>query len=595
MPPITHIEPGDDSIRILLTTDNHVGYSENDPIRTDDAWQTFHEITLLARHLDVDAIVQGGDLFHINKPLKKSLYHVIRSLRQNCMGDRPCELELLSDPSSALDSYDGGINYEDPNLNISVPVFAINGNHDDATGDGLLSPLDILSATGLVNYFGKIRNNEDITVTPLLFQKGTTKLALYGMANVRDERLHRAFRDGLVKFQRPDIHTDHWFNLFCIHQNHAQHTYTSSIPEHFLPRFLDFVLWGHEHECVPNPVHNPETGFDVLQAGSSVATSLSEGEVADKYCFVLTVKNRQYSIEPIRLKSVRPFVLKEIMLADSGVMPGPASRHDVVLFLTDIVEDAIQEANDTYVRNNPDLFERDPDESTNCPIPPIPLPLIRIRVDYSGGYEIENTRRFSNKFVGRIANVNDAVHFYKKRVYSSERALVSKTKFVDTEDDPANPKPTEAQLSDLLADFLGQAELTLIPEAGISDAVKLLVDNDDKNVLEQYIKQEIKKETKVLLDLDIDSDEMHGANNKARDIFKQVINQVKRENKVRASVKTKPIALAKDSVADIPQSDEEETYTPPKGATKKVPARPARNTKKPIYAEPIEVILSDEE
>ena len=53
------------------------------------------------------------------------------------------------------------------------------------------------------------------------------------MSNVRDERLHRLFRDGGVKFQRPNIQTEDWFNLFVIHQNHAAHTYTSSIPESF--------------------------------------------------------------------------------------------------------------------------------------------------------------------------------------------------------------------------------------------------------------------------------------------------------------------------------------------------------------------------
>lgn len=31
------------------------------------------------------------------------------------------------------------INYEDPNLNISIPVFSIHGNHDDPQGAGPVS------------------------------------------------------------------------------------------------------------------------------------------------------------------------------------------------------------------------------------------------------------------------------------------------------------------------------------------------------------------------------------------------------------------------------------------------------------------------
>jgi len=27
----------------------------------------------------------------------------------------------------------------------------------------------------------------------------------------------------------------------------------NAINEHFLPRFLDFIVWGHEHECLIDP------------------------------------------------------------------------------------------------------------------------------------------------------------------------------------------------------------------------------------------------------------------------------------------------------------------------------------------------------
>ena len=59
MPLVDHIEPGPDTIRVLLATDNHVGVYENDPIRGDDAWKTFEEITQLAKQQDVDMIIHG--------------------------------------------------------------------------------------------------------------------------------------------------------------------------------------------------------------------------------------------------------------------------------------------------------------------------------------------------------------------------------------------------------------------------------------------------------------------------------------------------------------------------------------------------------
>jgi len=41
-----------------------------------------------------------------------------------------------------LDSRLQGVNYEDPNYNIGMPVFSIHGNHDDPSGDG-----DLCTAT----------------------------------------------------------------------------------------------------------------------------------------------------------------------------------------------------------------------------------------------------------------------------------------------------------------------------------------------------------------------------------------------------------------------------------------------------------------
>lgn len=43
------------------------------------------------------------------------------------------------------------------------------------------------------------------------------------------------------------------------------------------------------------------------------------------------------------------------------------------------------------------------------------LPLIRLRVDNTGGYELFNTVQFGQQFVGKVANPKDTVLFHKKR------------------------------------------------------------------------------------------------------------------------------------------------------------------------------------
>ena len=106
----------------------------------------------LAKEQDVDMILLAGDLFHENKPSRKSMYQVMRSLRMNCYGERPCELEMLSDgsetfqgyvtpsPVSGIQAIDlkyrafNHVNYEDPDINVAIPVFSIHGNHDDPSG-----------------------------------------------------------------------------------------------------------------------------------------------------------------------------------------------------------------------------------------------------------------------------------------------------------------------------------------------------------------------------------------------------------------------------------------------------------------------------
>lgn len=516
MPPVDSIPPGPNTLRILLTTDNHVGYLDSDPVRGDDSWITFDEITRLAKTHDVDMIVQGGDLFHVSRPSKKALFHVIKSLRLNCLGDRPCELDLLSDPALALRNNDH-VNYEDPNLNVAIPMFAISGNHDDATGEGLLSPLDVMAATGLVNYFGQVPAQEKLQVSPLVFEKGSTKFALYGINNVRDERLQRLMRSGNVTFQTP-ANSSEYFNLLCIHQNHHRRTMTSYVPEEFLPLFLDFVFWGHEHECIPFPQFNPTTSFDTLQAGSSIATSLSDGEAAKKHVFILDIKGTDYALTPIPLTTVRPFVIEDVSLKNENFIEGPASKADIVEFLLEKVNELLVEAVNLYKAAG----------GSNKEV----LPLVRLRVDQTGDYEVENARRFSNRFVGKIANVNDIIHYFSKKTQDRDIGLASV---------PNNKADGEVaqkvSIQQLLKEHLGESSLHLVPEDGMFEVTRKFIEQDDKQVFQDFVKLTLEKATSQLLDVDLNEDEIQGGEeDNVKKSFKELLTKLKYEEKKSPSV-----------------------------------------------------------
>jgi double-strand break repair protein MRE11 len=492
-----------DTIRILVATDNHVGYNERDPVRGDDSWRSFHEIMCLAKERDLDMVLLAGDLFHENKPSRKSMYQVMRSLRMNVYGDKPCELEMLSDASENFQGAFNHVNYEDLDINIAIPVFSIHGNHDDPSGEGHLAALDLLQMSGLLNYYGRTPESDNIHIKPVLLQKGHTKLALYGMSNVRDERLFRTFRDGKVKFYQPNTQKDDWFNIMSVHQNHHAYTETNHLPENFLPEFLDLVIWGHEHECLIDPRTNPETNFKVMQPGSSVATSLAVGEAVPKHVAIVNVTGREFTTESIRLKTVRPFVMKEIALSEEKEALRFAkkdnNRTELTRFLMKIVEELIEQAKSEWL-------EAQDGDNDNEEVAEVPLPLIRLRVEISapdgGNFDCENPQRFSNRFVGKVANINDVVQFHRKKRNATTRrtrdtvadeAVMSQLQGLDT-----------VAVEKLVREYLAAQSLTILPQNYFGDAVSQYIDKDDKHAMEMFVNESLANQIKHLLDLDHD-------------------------------------------------------------------------------------------
>ncbi|KAL8830699.1 MAG: hypothetical protein Q9191_001281 [Dirinaria sp. TL-2023a] len=528
-----------DTIRILVATDSHVGYNERDSIRGDDSWKSFHEVLCLAKEKDVDMILLAGDLFHENKPSRKSMYQVMRSLRMNCYGEKPCELEMLSDGSENFQGAFNHVNYEDPDINVSIPVFSIHGNHDDPTGEGHLAALDLLQISGLVNYYGRTLESDNIQVKPVLLQKGRTKLALYGMSNVRDERLFRTFKDGKVKFFQPGTQKDDWFNLMSVHQNHHPYTDTGYLPEEFLPEFLDLVVWGHEHECLIEPRYNPQMGFSVMQPGSSVATSLMPREAVPKHVAVVSVTGKDFKVEPIRLKTVRPFVMEEIVLQEDKDfkkhVKSTTNRTQITNHLISVVERLIMQAKEEWseAQDEPEQEEElDP-----------PLPLIRLRVEYTapggGAYDCENPQRFSNRFVGRVANKNDVVQFYRKKVGPTRRAPNG----VELPEDSVLSQLSidTVKVEKVVREYLTRQSLTILPQNSFGDAVSQFVDKDDKHAMEMFVSESLEDQVKHLLNVDGADDDEGLA--QAMDTFKAKVEEAfaaGRHRTRKAKLKEKP-------------------------------------------------------
>lgn len=62
----------------------------------------------------------------------------------------------------------------------------------------------------------------------------------------------------------------------------------------------------HEHECLVRPTRSLAGGFYISQPGSSVATSLVEGEATPKQVGVLDVREGNFRLFPVPLRQVCP-------------------------------------------------------------------------------------------------------------------------------------------------------------------------------------------------------------------------------------------------------------------------------------------------
>lgn len=119
----------------------------------------------------------AGNLFHTNGPPKGVLKEAMKLLRKYCFGYREIDFELTSDQSKNFaDSDIPLVNYEDPNVNVSLPVFPIHGSHDGPVSFYRESVAKFLSTAGLINYFGHIGKRNIIELEPLLFKKNRLRL-----------------------------------------------------------------------------------------------------------------------------------------------------------------------------------------------------------------------------------------------------------------------------------------------------------------------------------------------------------------------------------------------------------------------------------
>ena len=113
------------------------------------------------------------------------------------------------------------------------------------------------------------------------------------------------------------------------------------------------------------------------------------------------------------LQTVRSFVMEDVVLLEElGAEAGATtSAAQVEELLTARIEAILAETS-----------------SVQRPQAP-PLPLVRLRVDYSGDFQPPNTQRFGQRFIDRLANPRDLLLLHRRR----ERSTLSDSNFTVSE------------------------------------------------------------------------------------------------------------------------------------------------------------------
>ena len=337
-------------------------------------------------------------------------------------------------------------------------------------------------------------------------------------------------------------------------------------------------MWGHEHECLIDPTYNSEMNFHVMQPGSSVATSLMPGEAVPKHVAVLSITGKDFKVETIRLKTVRPFVMKEIVLSEEKEAMKLAkkanNRTELTRFLEGIVNSMIKQANDEWEQAQGDE-EKDEDEKP-------PLPLIRLRVEYTapegGNFDCENPQRFSNRFVNKVANLNDVVQFHRKKAGISRKAVNGAE--LPEESLLASLAIDSIKVEKLVREFLAAQSLTILPQNSFGDAVSQFVDKDDKHAMELFVVENLSKQVEELMSMDhVDEETIQEAMEAGKSKLEQLFVEGHVSNSRKARMKPRPDDWDSDlngDWADQPmaivrsdlEDEEESDATPAKPAAK---------------------------
>jgi double-strand break repair protein MRE11 len=558
-------------LKIMVHTDTHLGYMERDAYRGHDSFASFEEALYNAKEKNCDLVIHAGDMFHENKPSRQTMHSAMTLFRKYCLGDDPVYFTVPSDKDKDEERGGGGAeknndeidknpfkanggkpNFLSPHQAVSLPYFAIHGNHDDPSREGTtgeaLSALDMLGVANLINYFGKSERVDHIVIRPIIIKKKSVTVALYGLGAIRDERLNRMVKDQKVEFQQPntdDVST--YLNILVVHQNRYKGHGKNCLQESMIPKWMTLVIWGNEHQCEGETQQSAVGGFHIYQPGSSVATSLGYTEsnaFPKKYGILEIIKGQKFRVTQHKYKQMRPFVFSNVALKDYLDPHDPKISDKLAEFLRGRVIELITEA-----REQSSIAEESyPGVDLTHRITNPTYVLVRLRVE-SDGFPSLHVQRFGQRFVGNVANPGDILLFAKQKKEKSALGSVkpaAKQKGDANADDGDDGSDDESEavrkikIEEFVAEQMDANKgLHLLPSVHMQTAIDNYVYKKSANAIADSVSTVLKKFQSALLkdqDSDANVGSLKEAASKLRVAEDAAANAAKGKEKVARAV-----------------------------------------------------------
>lgn len=197
---------------------------------------------------------------------------------------------------------------------------------------------------------------------------------------------------------------------------------------------------------------------------------------------LLSIQRRRFHIEPIPLKTVRPFKMGEVVLTEEAEDPESGldlqKRDTITAFLKARVQDLIAQAEEEWREEG-----REGE---------MMLPLIRLRVETTGAKELMNAPRFGQQFTGFIANPKDVVQYYRRKtVMRSDKVRADAPDFDELEANEALVGPhggeavSKVRMNEIVNTYLAAQTLEVMKPGVLEDALHRYIDKDDTDAIRE--------------------------------------------------------------------------------------------------------------